>query len=69
MKTVRETLVETIKRGRKVEAHCAMCSILANALENFMAAEGGEAGETPDQKRAWKTAEAILAQYKAKVGE
>jgi len=36
---------------------------LANALGNLMAAEGGEPGETRDQKTAWKRAEAALMKY------
>lgn len=36
---------------------------LASALGHLMASEGGEAGDTRYQKRAWKKAEAAIARY------
>lgn len=64
MKTVRETLVETVKQGRKAEAKpyrmvepgCAGCGTLAAALRELMDAEGGEPGDTYYQKKAWAKA-------------
>ena len=37
---------------------------LARALEGLMAAEGGEPGDTPGQKRAWESALTALKKYR-----